>query len=53
MTKRDLAARLGTVPETLSRAFAGLKRARVIRLSSNGELVEVLDFDALARIAQY
>jgi CRP-like cAMP-binding protein len=53
MTKRDLAARLGTVPETLSRAFGGLKRARVIRLSGNGELVEILDFDALAGIAQY
>jgi CRP-like cAMP-binding protein len=53
MTKRDLAARLGTVPETLSRALGGLKRARVIRLSGNGELVEILDFDALAGIAQY
>jgi CRP/FNR family transcriptional regulator, dissimilatory nitrate respiration regulator len=53
MTKRDLAARLGTVPETLSRALGGLKRARVIRLSGNGELVEVLDFDALAGIAQF
>ncbi len=52
MTKRDLAARLGTVPETLSRAFGSLKRAGVVRLSGNGELVEVLDFDALARIAQ-
>lgn len=52
MTKRDLAARLGTVPETLSRAFGSLKRAGVLRLSGNGELIEVLDFDALARIAQ-
>lgn len=52
MTKRDLAARLGTVPETLSRSLAVLKRDGVVRLSGNGELVEVLDFDALVRIAQ-
>lgn len=53
MTKRDLAARLGTVPETLSRALSSLKRARVVRLRENGEVVEVLDLEALARIAQY
>jgi CRP/FNR family transcriptional regulator, dissimilatory nitrate respiration regulator len=53
MSKRELAARLGTVPETLSRAFTALKRARVIRSESGGELVAILDFDALARIAQY
>jgi CRP/FNR family transcriptional regulator len=53
ITKRDLASRLGTVPETLSRALGGLKRAEVVRLSGNGELIEILDFDALARIAQY
>lgn len=53
MSKRELAARLGTVPETLSRAFAALKRARVIRFESGGQLVAILDFDALARIAQY
>jgi CRP/FNR family transcriptional regulator, dissimilatory nitrate respiration regulator len=53
MTKRDLAARLGTVPETLSRAFGALKRSGVIRLSGSGELVEILDFDALAGIAQF
>ena len=53
MTKRDLAARLGTVPETLSRSLGALKEAGVVRLSGNGELVEVLDFDELARVAQY
>ncbi|NLG65364.1 MAG: Crp/Fnr family transcriptional regulator [Actinobacteria bacterium] len=52
ISKRELAARLGTVPETLSRALSALKRARVIRLSGGGELIEILDFDALARIAQ-
>jgi len=52
MTKRDLAARLGTVPETLSRALGSLKSVGVIRLSGNGELVEILDFDELARIAR-
>lgn len=53
ISKRELAARLGTVPETLSRALGGLKRARVIRLGGGGELIEILDFDALARIAQF
>ena len=40
------------MPETLSRALSALKRAKVIRLSGGGELIEILDFDALARIAQ-
>jgi CRP/FNR family transcriptional regulator len=53
MTKRDLAARLGTVPETLSRSFAVLKRTGAVRLSGNGELIEVLDFEELSRIAQH
>jgi len=53
MTKRDLAARLGTVPETLSRSFAVLKQAGTIRLSGSGELIEVLDFEELHRIAQH
>ncbi len=51
-SKRELAARLGTVPETLSRTFDRQKRARVIRMSGNGELIEILDFAALRRLAQ-
>jgi len=51
-TKKELAARLGTVPETLSRTFDRFKRAAVIRMSGGGELIEVLDFAALRRLAQ-
>ena len=51
-TKRELAARLGTVPETLSRTFDRFKRAEVVRMSSGHELIEILDFAALHRLAQ-
>ncbi len=51
-SKRELAARLGTVPETLSRTFDRLKRGEVIRMSSGHELIEILDFDKLHRLAQ-
>jgi CRP-like cAMP-binding protein len=51
-SKRELAARIGTVPETLSRAFDRQKRANVIRMSGGGELIEILDFAALRRLAQ-
>ncbi len=51
-TKRELAARLGTVPETLSRTFDRFKRAKIIRMSSGHELIEILDFGALRRLAQ-
>jgi len=51
-SKRELAARLGTVPETLSRTFDRFKRATVIRMSGGGELIEILDFAALRRLAQ-
>jgi len=51
-TKRELAARLGTVPETLSRTFDRLKRGGVIRMSSGHELIEILDFGKLRRLAQ-
>jgi len=51
-TKRELAARLGTVPETLSRTFDRLKRAGVLRMSSGHELIEILDFASLRRLAQ-
>ncbi len=51
-TKRELAARLGTVPETLSRTFDRLKRGEVLRLSGDHELIEILSFEKLHRIAQ-
>jgi CRP/FNR family transcriptional regulator, dissimilatory nitrate respiration regulator len=51
-SKRELSARIGTVPETLSRTFDRLKRAKVIRMSGGGELIEILDFAALRRLAQ-
>jgi len=51
-TKRELAARLGTVPETLSRTFDRLKRGEVLRMSGDHELVEILSFEKLRRIAQ-
>jgi len=52
VSKRELAARLGTVPETLSRTFDRLKRARVIRLSGDHRLIEILSFEQLHRLAQ-
>ena len=51
-SKRELAARLGTVPETLSRTFDRLKRAGVIRMSGDHELIEILSFEKLHRLAQ-
>jgi len=51
-SKRELASRLGTVPETLSRTFDRLKRAEVIRMSGDHELIEILSFDKLHRLAQ-
>ena len=51
-SKRELAARLGTVPETLSRTFDRFKRAEVIRMSGDHELIEILSFDKLHRLAQ-
>ena len=51
-TKRELAARLGTVPETLSRTLDRLKRGEVLRLSGDHELIEILSFERLRRIAQ-
>ena len=50
-SKRELAARLGTVPETLSRTLDRFKRAKVIAL--RGDTIEVLDMAALERIAQH
>jgi CRP-like cAMP-binding protein len=51
-SKRELAARLGTVPETLSRTFDRLKRGGVLRMSGDHELIEILDFGKLQRLAQ-
>jgi CRP/FNR family transcriptional regulator len=48
MTKSDLASALGTVPETLSRAFARLKDDEV--LTVQGRIVVVHDVGALARM---
>jgi CRP/FNR family transcriptional regulator, dissimilatory nitrate respiration regulator len=51
-TKRELAARLGTVPETLSRTFDRLKRGGVLHMSGDHELIEILDFGKLHKLAQ-
>ena len=48
--KRELANRLGTVPETLSRALTQLARSRLIR--RRGETIEILDPEGLDRLAQ-
>jgi CRP/FNR family transcriptional regulator len=47
--KADLAARLGTVSESLSRAFARLRDDKVIEVKGNE--IHILDSQALARIA--
>ena len=49
-TKRELAAQIGTVAETLSRALARLKDAGLIRV--RGREITILDADGLARIAE-
>ena len=48
MKKGELAMSLGTVPETLSRAFAKLKDDGVLEV--HGQIVTVLDMRALAEI---
>ena len=49
VSKRALASRLGTVPETLSRSLAALVREGVVAL--DGRRVRVLDPEALREIA--
>lgn len=49
--KRDVAALLGTTPESLSRALAQLTAAGLIR--STDRTVELLDLDALEERARY
>jgi len=51
-SKRELAARLGTVPETLSRTFYRLKRGGVLRMSGDHETIEIADREKLRRLAQ-
>ncbi|MFP4355209.1 MAG: Crp/Fnr family transcriptional regulator [Phycisphaerae bacterium] len=48
-TKKQLAGRLGTVSETLSRAFAKLRKQGLIEV--NGSQIVILDPDALADAA--
>jgi CRP-like cAMP-binding protein len=52
VSKRELAARLGTVPETLSRTFDRFKKAQVVRMSGDHRLIEILSFEKLHRLAQ-
>jgi CRP-like cAMP-binding protein len=49
-SKQELASRLGTVPETLSRTLNRLARAKTIAV--DGSRVEILNVDALERLAQ-
>jgi CRP-like cAMP-binding protein len=50
VAKRELASRLGTVPETLSRTLTQLARSRLIR--RKGETIEILDPEGLDRLAR-
>jgi CRP/FNR family transcriptional regulator len=52
VSKRELAARLGTVPETLSRTLERLRRAQILRTSGDHRLIEILNLEKLQRIAQ-
>ncbi len=47
--KSDLAARLGTVSESLSRSFAKLREKKILDVKRNE--IRILDHEALARIA--
>jgi len=49
LSKRALASRLGTVPETLSRSLAALVREGMVVV--DGRRVRVLDLDALREVA--
>ncbi|MEZ5125429.1 MAG: Crp/Fnr family transcriptional regulator [Thermoleophilia bacterium] len=50
-SKRELAARLGTVPETLSRTLDRLKRGGVLR-AGDDNAIEIVDVAKLRRLAQ-
>jgi CRP/FNR family transcriptional regulator len=49
-SKRELAAQIGAVPETLSRALAKMKKQGVIQVK--GSQIRVLDMDALREMAE-
>ena len=49
-SKHELASRLGTVPETLSRALGRLSAGGLIRV--HGKDIEVVNLDGLERLAQ-
>ena len=49
-TKHELASRLGTIPETLSRALNRLSAGRLIAV--HGRDIEVVSVDGLERLAQ-
>lgn len=49
-SKRELAGQIGTVPETLSRALAKMKKQGVIQVQ--GSQIRVLDMDALREMAE-
>jgi len=49
MKKGELASRLGTVSETLSRAFRKLKEDNILEV--DGSRVIILDMPALAKLA--
>lgn len=49
MTKSDLAARLGTISETLSRTLKGLRDRAIIEV--DGKRIRILDKNALEKIA--
>jgi len=49
-TKRQLAAQIGTIPETLSRAFKKLSTAGLIEV--DGRQITILDPEALADLAE-
>lgn len=50
LSKTQLASRLGTVPETLSRSLSKLKERDIIRMDKND--IAILDDDALQKIAE-
>ena len=49
-TKREMAAQIGTVPETLSRTLAKMKAQGIIKV--DGSRFTILDMDALEAMAQ-
>lgn len=51
-SRRELAARLGTVPETLSRTFDRLKRGGILRAGDKRDEIELVDLERLRRLAQ-